>query len=104
MGEEKTVGVGVDLGGKGGARDRAECGEGGVGRGEVGGVIECGVGECKRRVRGGGEHGGGVGLDKEAVEGDFLKELAEAGVTGGEVGGVEGEIGAEGGEGRDEFQ
>ncbi len=98
------MGVGGDDGCELGEREGAEGGEGGVGRGEVGGVVERGLGgEGERRVVGRGEHRGGVGLDEEAIEGDLLVERAEAGVAGGEVGGVEGKIGAEGDEGRDHF-
>lgn len=49
------------------------------------------------------KHRGGVGFDEEAVGWDELEDFAEAPVTGGEIGGVEGEIGAEFGEGRDQF-
>lgn len=49
------------------------------------------------------EHRGGVGLDEETGERDVFEKLAEPGMARGEVGGVEGKIGAEGGERGDEF-
>ena len=82
----------------------AELGEGGVGCSEVGGVVERRLtGERVGRVGGRREHSGGVGFDEEAVEGNVLVEFAQTAVAGSEVGGVEGKIGAEGGEGRDQF-
>ena len=99
------MGVGRDDGGEVGGRDVAENGEGRAGGGEVGGMVERRRGgEGERRVGGWGEHRGGVGLDEKAVERDFLEEFAEAGVAGGEVGGVEREIRPERGEGRNEFK
>lgn len=99
------MGVGGDDWREFGERESSEVGEGGVGGGEVGGVVERGrAGDRVRRVGGWGEHRGGVGLDEEAVERDLLEEFAETGVARGEVGGVEREVGAERGEGRDEFE
>ena len=49
------------------------------------------------------EHRGGVGLDEETGERDVFEKLAEPGMARGEVGGVEGKIGAEGGKRGDEF-
>lgn len=67
-------------------------------------MIEGGVGgEGERRVGVWREHRGGVGLDEETGERDVSEKLAEPGMAWGEVGGVEGKIGAEGGERGDEF-
>jgi len=105
LAKKKSVEIGGDPWREFGERESAEVGEGGVGGGEVGGVVECGrAGDRVGRVGGWGEHRGGVGLDEEAVERDLLEEFAETGVARGEVGGVEGKIGAERGEGRDEFE
>ena len=104
LAKKKSVEIGGDPWREFGERESAEVGEGGVGGGEVGGVVKRGRdGDCMGCVRGWGEHRGGVGLDEEAVERDFSEEFAETGVARGEVGGVEGKIGAEGGERGDEF-
>ncbi len=67
-------------------------------------MIEGGVGgEGERRVGVWREHRGGVGLDEKTGERDVSEKLAEPGMAWGEVGGVEGKIGAEGGERGDEF-
>ena len=63
-----------------------------------------GGGEGVGRVIGRREHRGGVGLDQQTGKRDVFVKLAEPGVAGGEVGGVEGKVGAERGEGRDEFE
>ena len=104
LAKKKSVEIGGDPWREFGERESAEVGEGGVGGGEVGGVVKRGRdGDCMGCVGGWREHRGGVGLDEEAVERDFSEEFAETGVARGEVGGVEGKIGAEGGERGDEF-
>lgn len=76
----------------------------GVGGGDVCGMIEAGRGrKGEWRVLGRSQHGGGVGFHEEAVGWDEWEHFPEPAVTGSEIGGVEGEIGAEFGEGRDQF-
>lgn len=106
-GEEEPGEILSDLPAEDGGRDAAELGEGAQRRGEVGGMVGRGAVGCgewrEGLVFGGQAHGGGVGLDEEALLGDELKHGATGGVVRPEEGAVEGEIGAEVGEGADEI-